>query len=161
MQVLSDFKKCIQFIWDLRIIKFGDLPSNLVTFPYFEFRASLGNAVYLIIYNFTKHSHLYKQSQNRSIQSLKLKLKRCTLNKSSSQQIQQIQNHGLKTIVYPNFEKWLRYYKYTCTNPTDKGQISVKHIQTLAFEIKIEKCDLPTFYWLPKLHKSPYKTHFI
>ena len=27
--------------------------------------------------------------------------------------------------------------------------------------IKIDKIDLPTFYWLPKLHKNPYKSRFI
>ena len=26
---------------------------------------------------------------------------------------------------------------------------------------KIDKCELPTFYWLPKLHKRPYKSRFI
>ena len=25
----------------------------------------------------------------------------------------------------------------------------------------IDKLDLPTFYWLPKLHKNPYKSRFI
>ena len=29
------------------------------------------------------------------------------------------------------------------------------------FNVKIDKCELPTFYWLPKLHKRPYKLHFI
>ena len=27
--------------------------------------------------------------------------------------------------------------------------------------IKIDKFDLPTFYWLPKLHKNPYKSRLI
>ena len=27
--------------------------------------------------------------------------------------------------------------------------------------IKIDKIDLPTFYWLPKLHKNHYKSRFI
>ena len=27
--------------------------------------------------------------------------------------------------------------------------------------IKIDKCELPTFYWLPKLHKRPYKSCFM
>ena len=26
---------------------------------------------------------------------------------------------------------------------------------------KIEKCELPRFYWLPKLHKNPFKSRFI
>ena len=31
----------------------------------------------------------------------------------------------------------------------------------LKSNIKIDKLDLPTFYWLPKLHKNPYKSRFI
>ena len=27
--------------------------------------------------------------------------------------------------------------------------------------VKIDKCELPTFYWLPKLHKRPYNSRFI
>ena len=26
---------------------------------------------------------------------------------------------------------------------------------------QLDKCELPTFYWLPKLHKRPYKSRFI
>ena len=36
------------------------------------------------------------------------------------------------------------------------------HIDSLTkSNIKIDKLDLPTFYWLPKLHKNPYKSRFI
>ena len=36
------------------------------------------------------------------------------------------------------------------------------HINTLMkIDVKIDKCELPTFYWLPKLHKRPYKSRFI
>ena len=28
-------------------------------------------------------------------------------------------------------------------------------------EVRIDQWGLPTFYWLPKLHKSPYKSRFI
>ena len=36
------------------------------------------------------------------------------------------------------------------------------HIDTLTkSNIKIDKIDLPTFYWLPKLHKNPYKSRSI
>ena len=39
---------------------------------------------------------------------------------------------------------------------------SVLHINTLTkVNVKIDKCERPTFYWLPKLHKSPYKSRFI
>ena len=43
-----------------------------------------------------------------------------------------------------------------------KGQRLVHHINTLTkIDVKIDKCELPTFYWLPKLHKRPYKSRFI
>ena len=36
------------------------------------------------------------------------------------------------------------------------------HINTLTkINVNIDKCELPTFYWLPKLHKRPYKSRFI
>ena len=38
----------------------------------------------------------------------------------------------------------------------------LRHIDSLTkSNIKIDKLDLPTFYWLPKLHKNPYKSRFI
>ena len=42
-----------------------------------------------------------------------------------------------------------------------KDQLLVHHINTLTkISVKIIKCELPTFYWLPKLHKRPYKSRF-
>ena len=39
-----------------------------------------------------------------------------------------------------------------------KDQLLVHHINSLTkIDVKINKCELPTFYWLPKLHKRPYK----
>ena len=38
----------------------------------------------------------------------------------------------------------------------------VHHINTLTkINVKIDKSDLPTFYWLPKLQKHPYKSRFM
>ena len=43
-----------------------------------------------------------------------------------------------------------------------KDKLLVHHINTLTkINVKIDKCELPTFYWLPKLHKRPYKSRFI
>ena len=43
-----------------------------------------------------------------------------------------------------------------------KDQLLVHHINTLTkIDVKIDKCELPTFYCLPKLHKRPYKSRFI
>ena len=35
------------------------------------------------------------------------------------------------------------------------------HINNLKIDVKIDKCELPTFDWLPKLHKRLYKSRFI
>ena len=43
-----------------------------------------------------------------------------------------------------------------------KDHLLVHHINTLTkINVKIDKCELPTFYCLPKLHKRPYKSRFI
>ena len=40
-----------------------------------------------------------------------------------------------------------------------KNQLLVHHIYTLIkINVKIDKRELPTFYWLPKLHTRPYKS---
>ena len=43
-----------------------------------------------------------------------------------------------------------------------KDKLLQQHIDSLTkSNIKIDKIDLITFSWLPKLHKNPYKSHFI
>ena len=43
-----------------------------------------------------------------------------------------------------------------------KDKLLLHHIDTLTkINIKIGKCELPTFYWLPKLHKIPFKSRLI
>ena len=43
-----------------------------------------------------------------------------------------------------------------------KDQLLVHHINTpTKINVKIYKCELSTLYWLPKLHKRPYKSRFI
>ena len=43
-----------------------------------------------------------------------------------------------------------------------KDKLLLRHIDSLTkSNIKIDKLDLPTFYWLPKLHNNPYKSRFI
>jgi hypothetical protein len=32
---------------------------------------------------------------------------------------------------------------------------------SFGFSIKVEDCDLPLLYWIPKLHKSPFKQRYI
>ena len=43
-----------------------------------------------------------------------------------------------------------------------KDTVLLRHIDALTkINIKIDKCELPTFYLLPKLHKNPFKSLFI
>ena len=43
-----------------------------------------------------------------------------------------------------------------------KDNLLLHHIDKLTkINVKIDKCELPTFYWLPKLHKNPFKSRFI
>ena len=43
-----------------------------------------------------------------------------------------------------------------------KDKLLLSHIDTLTkSNIKVDKLDLPTFYWLPRLHKNPYKSRVI
>ena len=55
-----------------------------------------------------------------------------------------------------------KFYEYIRTCSAYKRQTYLHHIYTLAkINVKIDECDLPTFYWLPKLHKNPFKSRFI
>ena len=41
-------------------------------------------------------------------------------------------------------------------------QLLVHYINSFTkIDVRIDRCELPTFYWLPKLHKRPYKSRFI
>ena len=43
-----------------------------------------------------------------------------------------------------------------------KDKLPLRHIDTLTkINVKIDQCELPTFYWLAKLHKNPFKSRFI
>ena len=43
-----------------------------------------------------------------------------------------------------------------------KDKLVLLNIDTLAkLNVKTDKCELPTFYSLPKLHKNPFKSRFI
>ena len=48
--------------------------------------------------------------------------------------------------------------------PMSEGSIILEHIsmcEQLRADVKITQHKLPTMYWIPKLHKRPYKTRFI
>ena len=42
-----------------------------------------------------------------------------------------------------------------------KDNLLLHHIDTITnINVKIDKCELPRFYWLPKLHKNPFISRF-
>ena len=43
-----------------------------------------------------------------------------------------------------------------------KDKLLLQHINNLTkSNVKIDKCELPSFFWLPKLHKNPYKSRLV
>ena len=65
---------------------------------------------------------------------------------------------------YTNFWPLLIWTLWSTYAPAQmtKDQLLVHHINSLTkIDVKIDKCELPTFYWLPKLHKRPYQSRFI
>ena len=43
-----------------------------------------------------------------------------------------------------------------------KDKLLLHHIENLTkIDLKIDKCELPTCYWLPKLHQHPYTSRLI
>ena len=116
------------------------------------------------IENFTKHPHLYKQPTSRSVKSLKRKME-----KLHSKYVFAPADKAANNVIII----WKKYYvevlkselnstsAYVPANLT-KDKLLQRHIDSLTkSNIKIDKIDLPTFYWLPKLHKNPYKSRFI
>ena len=110
-----------------------------------------------------RHPHLYKQPTSRSVKSLKRK-ENFTVNTSLPLPIKQ----QITSSLFRKNTTW-RFLKSELNStsayvPADltKDKLLQRHIDSLTkSNIKIDKIDLPTFYWLPKLHKNPYKSHFI
>ena len=114
--------------------------------------------------NFTKHPHLYKQPPSRSVKSLKKKMEKlhriyvfAPADKAANNVIIICKRHYVE-VLKGEFNSTSTYVPAQLT----KDQLLVHHINTLTkINVKIDKCELPTFYWLPKLHKRPYKSRFI
>ena len=103
---------------------------------------------------------MYKQPTSRSVKSLKRKMEQL----HSKYVFSPANKAANKVIIIRK-----RYY-VEVLNPTSayvpadlmKDKLLQRHIDSLTkSNIKIDKIDLPTFCWLPKLHKNPYKSHFI
>ena len=114
--------------------------------------------------NFTKHPHLFKQPSSRSVKSLKKKME-----KVHRKYVFAPADKAANNVIII----WKRHYVEVLKgelNSTStyapaqlmKDQLLVHHINTLTKkDVKIDKCVLPTFYWLPKLHKRPYKSRLL
>ena len=114
--------------------------------------------------NFTKHPHLYRQPSSRSVKSLKKKMEKlhrkyvfAPADKAANNVIIIWKRHYAE-VLKGELNSTSTYVPALLT----KDQLLVHHSNTLTkINIKIDKCELPTFYWLPKLHKRPYKSRFI
>ena len=117
------------------------------------------------IENFTKHPHLDKQPPSRLVKALKSKME-----KLHSKYVFAPADKAANNVIII----WKIYYvdvlkeelnstnAYVPTQRTKDKLLLLRHIDTLTkSNIIIDKLDLPTFYWLPKLHKNPYKSRFI
>ena len=114
--------------------------------------------------NFTKHPHLYKQLSSRSIRSLKKKMEKlhrkyvfAPADKAANNVIIIWKRHYVEVL-----KGELNFMSTYVPAQLTKDQRLVHHINTLTkINVKIDKCELPTFYWLPKFNKRPYKSRFI
>ena len=114
--------------------------------------------------NFTKHPHLFKQPSSRSVKSLKKKMEKlhrkyvlAPADKAANNVIIIWRRHYVE-VLKGELNSTSTYAPAQLT----KDQLLLHHINSLTkIDVKIDKCELPTFDWLPKLHKRPYKSRFI
>ena len=103
---------------------------------------------------------MYKQPPSRLVKSLKKKI-----GKLHCQYVFAPADKAANNVIII----WKRHYEglkgelnststYVPAQLT-KDQLLVHNINTLTkINVKIDECELPTIYWLPKLHKRPYKS---
>ena len=116
------------------------------------------------IENFTTHPRLYKQPPSRSVNALKRKME-----KLHSKYVFAPADKAANNVIIILKRYYVDILKEELNSTSTfvpaqltKDKLLLRHIDTLTeSNIKIDKLDLPTFYWLPKLHKNPYKSGFI
>ena len=110
------------------------------------------------IENFTKHPHLYKQPTCRSEESLKRKME-----KPHSKYVFAPADKAANNVIIICKRYYVEVLKsemnftsaYVPAELTKDKRLQ-RHIDSLTkSNIKIDKIDLLTFYWLPKLQKNP------
>ena len=97
--------------------------------------------------NFTKHLHLYKQPPSRSVKALKKKRDKADNN---------------VIIIWKRFfvDDWILWVHMYLLSWRKTSFFCIYRYLTKK-DVRIDKCKLPTFYWLPKINKSPNKSCFI
>ena len=122
--------------------------------------------IYIRIENFTTvtHPHLYKPPPSRSVKALKRKTE-----KLHSKYVFAPADNAANNVIIIVKRYYVDVFKEELNSTSTyvpaqltKDKLLLRHIDTLTkSNIKIDKLDLPTFYWLPKLPKNPSKSRFI
>ena len=116
------------------------------------------------IENFTTHPHLYKQPPIRSVKALKRKMDRLH-SKYVFAPADKAANNVIiisKSYYVDDLKGGLNSTSTNVHGQLTKDKLLLHHIDTLTkINVKIDKCGLPTFYWLRELHKNPFKSRFI
>ena len=101
------------------------------------------------------------QPPSSSVKALKRKMEKLQGNLSTKQQITTSLSEKDTNVLRGCFEGGIEFYVYICTCSADLLQTSFTSFDTLTkSNIKIDKIDLPTFYWLPKPYKSRFSSKF-
>ena len=129
-----------------------------------DWKNEFSRIVDIRIDNFTIYPHLYKQPPSRSVKALKRKMERL-----HSKYVFAPADKAANNVIII----WKRYYvdvlkgELNSTSTYVPAQLTkdkffLHLIDTLTkINVKIDKCELSAFYWLPKLHKNPLKLRFI
>ena len=77
----------------------------------------------------------------------------------------------LKLSIFNILDKHIKFYSQNTNQLSPKPKSSFRHLKQgvhsneipkgFAVDVKERQNRLPTMYWLPKLHKRPYKARFI
>ena len=110
---------------------------------------------------FTTHPHWYQQPPIRSVKALKSKMEKLQSKYSFHLPTKQQIKSSFSEKVDVLKEELNSTSTYIPTQLT-RDKLILHNIDTLKkIDVKMDKYELPTFYWLPKLYKIPYKSRFI
>jgi hypothetical protein len=64
-------------------------------------------------------------------------------------------------VRYPILQTIYQFYTLTSSPDSDIAAEHARHVATLIISVEPKQDKLPTMYWLPKMHKTPYKARFM